>query len=136
MNLELRKSGTDLGQRDLTERIIGAAIQVHRELGPGYLEGFYEQALAIQREEDKLIFERQKLVPVLYRGKTIGEHRLDLLVENAVVVELKAVSELQDIFFSVVRSYMKALNVHNGLLLNFAAMPLTIKRVGREQSCS
>ena len=68
------------------------------------------------------------------RGIPIGEHRLDLLVANTVVVELKAIRDLDSIHFSVVRSYMKAVDVDSGLLLNFAAMPLTVKRVGRERS--
>jgi len=77
-------------------------------------------------------YERQKPIEILYRNKKIGEHRLDLLVGNTVVVELKAIRALEDIHFSTVRSYMKACKVESGLLLNFATMPLTIKRVGRE----
>ena len=77
-------------------------------------------------------YERQKVVPVEYRGRPVGEHRLDLLVEGVLVVELKAVKALEDTFFATTRSYMKAVGVEDGLILNFAAMPLTIKRVGRE----
>lgn len=82
--------------------------------------------------EMRIPFERQKAISVLYRGKVIGEHRLDLLVADSLVVELKTVQGLEPIHFSIVRSYMKALSVDSGMLLNFAAMPLTIKRVGRE----
>ena len=94
MNLEARKPGSGLGNRALTERIIAAAIRVHKELGPGFLESMYEEALAIELAEAGLRFERQKLLPVLYREHLIGEHRLDLLVEGQVIIELKAITEL------------------------------------------
>ena len=119
---------------ELTGKIIGAAIRVHKELGPGFVESIYEEAMALELQTTGIPFERQKLVRVLYRGQPVGEHRLDLLVDKAVVVELKAVSELQDIFFARTRSYLKALDLKHGLILNFAAMPLTIKRVHREPS--
>jgi GxxExxY protein len=73
-------------------------------------------------------------VPVLYRGHSIGEHRLDFLVAGTVVVELKAMKALEDVHFAIVRSYLKACALEIGLLLNFASMPMTIKRVGRERS--
>lgn len=117
----------------LTSRIIAAAINVHRALGPGFLESVYEQALALELAAAGLRFERQKTITIEYLGQPVGEHRLDLLVEDEVVVELKAVSELEPIFFATVRSYLKAARLETGLLLNFAAIPLMIKRVGREQ---
>ena len=119
---------------ELTGKIIGAAIRVHKELGPGFVESIYEEAMALELQATGIPFERQKLVRVLYLGQPVGEHRLDLLVDKTVVVELKAVSELQDIFFARTRSYLKALDLKHGLLLNFATMPLTIKRVHREPS--
>lgn len=117
----------------LTSRIIAAAINVHKALGPGFLESVYEQALALELATAGLRFERQKTIGIEYLGQTVGEHRLDLLVEDEVVVVLKAVSELEPIFFATVRSYLKAARLETGLLLNFAAIPLMIKRVGREQ---
>lgn len=123
-----------LEQEELTGQIIGAAIRVHKELGPGFVESIYEEALAIELTASGIPFERQKLIRVLFRGQPVGEHRLDLLVDKLIVVELKAVSELQDIFFAHTRSYLKALDLNHGLILNFAAMPLTIKRVHREPS--
>ena len=123
-----------LNHAELTEKIIGAAIAVHRELGPGYLEYVYEEALAIEFDTLGLPYERQKPVIIFYRGRPAGEHRLDFLVDGCVVVELKAVRELEKIFFSIVRSYLKATRLETALLFNFAAMPLTIKRVGREES--
>jgi GxxExxY protein len=123
-----------LTDKDVTEQIIGAAIAVHRSLGPGYLESVYEGALAIEFLHQQIPFERQKIVPVFYRDQKVAEHRLDFLVKGAVVVELKAITALEDIHFAVVRSYLKATGLHAGLLLNFATMPLTIKRVGREDA--
>jgi GxxExxY protein len=127
------RSANELGHKELSGRVIAAAIEVHKRLGPGFLESIYESALCIELDLRKIRYERQKLVPLLYRGIPVGEHRLDLLVEGVLVVELKAVKDLEDIFFIVTRSYMKAVCVNDGLLLNFASMPLTVKRVGREQ---
>ncbi len=123
---------SEIGHKQLSGRVIAAAIQVHQTLGPGFLESIYESALCIEFDIQHISYERQKLVPLRYRGTPIGEHRLDLLVEGVLVVELKATKELDDIFFAVTRSYKKAVDVNDGLLLNFASMPLTVKRVGRE----
>ena len=122
----------EANQSDLSGRIIGAAIRVHEELGPGYLEAIYEEALCIELEALGLKFERQFPVRLSYRAKPIGEHRLDLLVAGQVVVELKAVVEFDPVHFAIVRSYLKATGCELGLLLNFAAPTLGIKRVGRE----
>ncbi len=122
----------ELPDRATTAQIIDAAIAVHRTLGPGFLESVYEEALCIELETRSMPFERQRTIGVMYRHRPIGEHRLDLLVAGRVVVELKAVKALEAVHFSIVRSYMKAIGVASGLLLNFASMPLTIKRVGRE----
>jgi GxxExxY protein len=122
----------ELQNKALTDRIIAAAIRVHKELGPGFLETMYEEALAIELAAVGVYFERQKLLPVFYREHLIGEHRLDFLVEQKVIVELKAISALEDIHFAVVRSYLKAANLADALLLNFATARLTVKRVGRE----
>ena len=116
----------------LTDRIIAAAIRVHKELGPGFLESMHEEALAIELAAAGISFERQKLLPVFYREHLIGEHRLDFLVEQKVILELKAISALEDIYFAIVRSYLKAANLDDALLLNFASTRLTVKRVGRE----
>jgi GxxExxY protein len=132
MNLEARKPGAELGNFQLTEQIIAAAIRVHKELGPGFLEIMYEEALAIELATAGIAFERQKLLPVFYREHLIGEHRLDLLVEGKVILELKAISELEKVHFAIVRSYLKASGLQDALLLNFASTRLTVKRVGRE----
>jgi GxxExxY protein len=132
MNLEARKPGMGLGHFELSERVIAAAIRVHKELGPGFLESMYEEALAIELAQAGISFERQKLLPVFYREHVIGEHRLDLLVEGKLILELKAISQLEKIHFAIVRSYLKASNLDDALLLNFASTRLVVKRVGRE----
>ncbi|MEI6081904.1 MAG: GxxExxY protein [Verrucomicrobiota bacterium] len=121
-----------LNDRDLSKRVIGAAIEVHKALGPGFLESFYEEALSIELDILGIPYERQKTVEITYRSRKIGEHRLDLLVDGRLVLELKAVQSLDPIHYSTVRSYMKALGVESGIIINFSTMPATIKRVGRE----
>ena len=103
----------------LTEKIIGCAIEVHRQLGPGLLEGTYEAALAIELESAGLHFERQTIFPVLYKDKKIGEYRLDLLVENAVIVEIKSVERFDPVFEAQVLTYLRVTGKRVGLLINF-----------------
>ena len=114
---------------ELSRKIIGAAIKVHKELGPGFLENIYEEALKIELSEHGINFEFQKEVKIKYMGIDIGTHRLDLLVENRIVIELKAVKELADIHFAQLRSYLKATELKVGLLLNFAKPTLEVKRI-------
>ncbi len=133
MNHESRKIGKELGHREITDRIIAAAIRVHRDLGPGFLESIYEEALAVDFALSGIQFVRQKPIPLFYKDHQIGEHRLDFLVEEKIVVELKAISALEDIHFAIGRSYLKASNLQDGLLLNFATAPLTVKRFCRER---
>lgn len=130
-NQEIRKKSDDLEKMTVSEQIIRSAIAVHRELGPGFLESVYEAALCVELDHSGIHYERQKMVPMLYRGVPVGEHRLDLLVEKSFVVELKAAASLSPIHFATVRSYMKATDSENALIFNFAVMPLTIKRVKR-----
>jgi GxxExxY protein len=122
----------ELQNKHLTGRIISAAIRVYKELGPGFLEAMYEEALAIELTAAGLAFEGYKLLPVFYREHLIGEHRLDFLVEGKVIVELKAICVLEDVHFGIVRSYLKAANLQDALVLNFANVQLIVKRVGRE----
>src|SRR5262245_49290340 len=118
----MSSQGIALRHKELSSRVIAAAIEVHQTLGPGFLESIYEAALCIELEIRGIRFERQKLVALKYRDRSVGEHRLDLLVEGVLVVELKAIKALEDIFFAITRSYMKAVGVDDGLLLNFASM--------------
>lgn len=133
MSEESRNAGKALRDSEITESIIAAAITMHRELGPGFLEILYEQALAVEFALRGIVFIRQKPISLFYRDHQIGEHRLDFLVEEKIVVELKAVVALEKVHFAIVRSYLKACGLADGLILNFSTMPLTVKRVRRER---
>lgn len=133
MSEESRNAGKQLRDPEISEAIIGAAISVHRELGPGFLETIYEQALAVEFALRGIAFVRQKPVPLFYRDHQIGEHRLDFVVEDRIIVELKAVEALENVHFAIVRSYLKATGLADGLILNFSTIPLTVKRVRRER---
>lgn len=103
----------------LTERVIGAAIEVHRELGPGYLEGTYEEAMCFELSKQSIPFLRQYRFNTFYKGHPVGEGRVDLLVENTLLVELKAVEELIAIHRAQTIAYLRALDKPLGLLINF-----------------
>ncbi len=103
----------------LANAVIGAAIEVHRALGPGLLESVYEEALCIELKMRGLPFVREAVVPVRYKGQTAGELRLDLLVGNILIVELKAVEELAQIHSAQLLSYMRLTGHKLGLLINF-----------------
>ncbi|MBN2703423.1 MAG: GxxExxY protein [Pontiellaceae bacterium] len=106
-------------QEELVRLFIDAAIEVHRELGPGYDEAIYENALAVEMELRKIPFEKQKVVEVFYKGVRVGEGRIDLFLGDEVVVELKAVEELNQKHMAQVISYLKATKKPLGLLVNF-----------------
>ena len=114
---------------ELSQKVIGAAIEVHRELGPGFLENIYEEALKIELSEYNINYEYQKEIKIEYLGVVVGIHRLDLIIENKIIIELKAVKELSDIHFAQLRSYLKATGLKIGLLFNFAKPTLEIRRV-------
>ena len=116
-------------EEGLSERILGCCIRVHRSLGPGFLEKIYEEALAIELTKAGLSFERQKAVVIFYDQKPIGEHRLDLLIDSRVVVELKACQKIEDVHLATARSYLKATGFQLALVLNFAKPTLEIRRV-------
>jgi GxxExxY protein len=110
---------------DLTEKVIGCAIAVHRELGPGLLESVYRECLRIELLEKKLKVEVEKQVPLYYRGLRIGtDLKIDLLIEGAVVVELKAVDKLNPVFLAQVITYLKLAACPAGLLMNFNSTSL------------
>ena len=107
-------------ENEISEQIIGAAIEVHRELGPGLLESAYEECLAHEMNLRGLVFERQKPLPVIYKGIRVEcGFRLDFIVHDLVVVELKAVEELANIHQAQVMTYLKLTRCKLGLLINF-----------------
>jgi GxxExxY protein len=103
----------------LTSAVIGAAIEVHRLLGPGLLESVYEEALCIELKLRGIPFVRQAVVPVRYKGHAAGEMRLDLLVRDVLIVELKAVDELAQVHSAQLLSYLRLTGSKLGLLINF-----------------
>jgi GxxExxY protein len=114
---------------ELSNTVIGAAINVHKELGPGFLEGIYEEALKVQLSEHGIQFESQMEITIKFHGKEIGKHRLDLVIENQIILELKAVKEILDIHMAQLRSYLKATGLKIGLLINFSKPKIDIKRI-------
>jgi len=113
----------------LSGKIIEAAISVHKELGPGFLESIYESALKVALRHRGIVYDSQKEVTVIFEGEEVGVHRLDLLVEGQIVIELKAIKALEDIHFAQVKSYLKATGLHVGLLMNFYSPTLVVKRI-------
>lgn len=116
---------------EFARRVIGAAIEVHRILGPGYLEKTYEEALAIEMTQQGIPFQRQPPVAVTYKGHHVGEGKLDFLVGGCLIVELKAVDALAEVHRAQVMSYLKATGLCLGLLINFQTSVVKdgIKRV-------
>jgi len=103
----------------ITKKIIGCAIEIHRELGPGLLESIYESALCIEFDSIGLAYERQKSLSVIYKNKPIGNFRVDLVVDDSVVLKLKSVERYDPIFEAQLLSYMKLGKYKLGLLINF-----------------
>jgi GxxExxY protein len=115
-----------LAEKNLTEGIIGAAIDVHRELGPGLLESAYEECLCYELLRRDLRFERQKPLPIIYKGVAIDcSYRLDIVVEGVVIVELKSVESLSKLHEAQVLTYLKLSGIAIGLLINFNVVRLT-----------
>ena len=115
----MERSEPDSATDALARAVIGAAIEVHRHLGPGFLEAIYEESLGIELRLQKIPFERQVPAKVEYKGQFVGEGRLDLLVGSRLVVELKAVREVCPIHTAIVLSYLKATGRTLALLINF-----------------
>ncbi len=121
--------GKDYPHSDLTEQIIGAAFEVHNELGWGFLEKVYENALLAELRDRKMEVIAQPEIPVRYKGKTIGVYNGDLLVARSVLVEIKALSALNSVHEQQILHYLKATGIKVGLLLNFGTQRLQIKRL-------
>lgn len=109
----------DVHQNKLANAVIGAAIEVHRELGPGFLESVYQEALVVELELRRIPFIAQQPVEVSYKGCLVGEGRIDLLVDRGLVVEIKAVDTIMPIHRAQLISYLRAMGLPLGLLLNF-----------------
>jgi GxxExxY protein len=114
---------------DITHQIIGCAMCVHRVLGNGFQEVIYQRALAIELAYCGLSFDREMEMPIFYRDQQIGTRRVDLFVENAVMVELKAIAEIEYVHKAQAINYLEAYNIADGLLINFGGVSLEYKRI-------
>ena len=116
---------------ELTEKIIGAAIEVHQELGPGLLESIYEEALCYEFELQGIKYKGQVPADIIYKGKVIKGQKIDLMVNDEVVVEIKSLSKMPEVALAQALSYLKATNLKRGLIVNFGEKRLVdgIKRV-------
>jgi GxxExxY protein len=123
-------------ENELSHEIIGAAIEVHKELGPGIFESTYEECLAFELQMRGIPFERQIVLPVIYKGNRFPNgYRVDLWVDNLVIVELKSVENMTPLFFKQLRSYLQLSGCKLGLLINFNVEQLRmggIKRIANK----
>ena len=120
---------TNYKHADITGKVIGAAMKVHSTLGNGFQEVIYQRALAIELEKQGLSFQRELEMPIFYEEQEIGTRRVDFLVEGKVMVELKALSKLEDVHLAQAINYLEAYKLEVGLLLNFGGRSLQYRRV-------
>lgn len=114
---------------EMTSAIIGAAMEVHRIIGNGFMELVYQRALAHEFKLRNINFKREEAVKIIYKGEKVGERRVDFLVNGIIPVELKAVIELEDVHLAQAINYLEAFNLEIGLLINFGATSLEFKRL-------
>jgi GxxExxY protein len=114
---------------ELTSKIIGCAMTVHKSLGNGFQEVIYQRALAIEFREAGILFKREFEMPIYYREAHIGTRRVDFLVEGIISLEMKATTKLEDVHFAQAINYLEAYNLEIGLLINFGERSLVFKRL-------
>jgi len=120
---------------DITEKIIGCAINVHNFLGNGFQEVVYQRALAIEMEKAKLHFSREEEMPISYKDQHIGTRRVDFFVENLILVEIKALIKMENVHLAQAINYLEAFDKEIGLLINFGARSLEFKRLTNKKFC-
>ena len=118
--------------KDLTHKIIGCAMAVHNTLGNGFQEVIYQRALAIEMAQNGLDFHRELEMPIFYREQQIGTRRVDFLVEDVIMVELKAITALEKVHLAQALNYLEAYKLEIGLLINFGNTSLQFKRIINE----
>ncbi len=118
---------------DITSCIIGCAMNVHTVMGNGFQEVIYQRCLAVELEHEGIPFAREQDMPVMYRGSQVGTRRVDFVVDDKVLVELKAISALEDVHLAQGLNYLEAYGFEIGLLLNFGAPRLEYKRLIRDK---
>jgi GxxExxY protein len=117
--------------KELSFKIIEASFEVHNILGPGFSESIYEDAIVKELTNKGIGLERQKLIQIFYKGEKVGEYRLDLVIEGKIILELKAVTQLNKIFEAQLFSYLKATGMKLGILVNFGGKKVEYKRIVR-----
>lgn len=118
---------------DITAKIIGCAMNVHNTLGNGFQEVIYQRCLAIEMRDQGLVFERELVMPIYYKGEKVGTRRVDFLVEEKIMVELKAISQLEHVHLAQGLNYLEAYKLEVGLLINFGSTKLEFKRLINER---
>ena len=121
--------GKDVLYPELSYQIMEIAFEVHNKLGPGFVESVYREAIIYELEVRLMSFEREKVIQVVYKGRVGGAHRLDLVIDNKIILELKAVSALSDVFKQQLLSYLKATGLHLGILINFGSKRVASIRI-------
>ena len=116
-------------ESELTGKIIGCAMEVHKILGNGFQEVIYQRALAIEMKKQRLEYSREHEMEIFYKGENIGSRRVDFFVEGKIMVELKAIILLEDVHLAQAINYLEAYNMEIGLLINFGCRSLQFKRV-------
>jgi GxxExxY protein len=125
----LVKDMAEYKHSEITEKIIGSAMKVHGTLGNGFQEVIYQRALQIEMNDAGLQFEREFNMPVYYKGRNIGERRVDFFVEKNIMVEIKAIVQLENVHLAQAKNYLEAFNMQVGLLINFGSASLQFKRI-------
>jgi len=124
-----RPVGADVLYPELSYKIIQIAFEVHNTLGPGFTEDIYEEATVLDLQMHNIPIERQKIIRVTYKGQVMGTYRLDLVVDGKIILELKAVAALNDVFKQQLLSYLKAAGLHLGILINFGGKRVESVRI-------
>ena len=120
---------TEYPYKELTRKVIGATMEVHRRLGYGFLESVYESALAVELRNQNILFEQQKPIDVYYKDSLVKQFFCDFLVDKSLIVEIKTIKQLTHVETGQILNYLKATRMKLGLLLNFGASSLHYKRV-------
>lgn len=122
-------SEVDYPHSHLTKQIIGLAIKIHKQIGPGFREKYYQRAMYLELQKTRLKFKREKKICIPYGKITLGYHIADFIVENKIIIELKSMKELTSVEIGQLTSYLRLTGYKVGLLLNFGQPTLEIKRV-------
>ena len=125
----MNKLNTNTAEGIITHKIIGCAMEVHKILGNGFQEAVYQRSLHFEMLEHDISVKREVEVPIFYKGNHVGSRRVDFLVEDFILVELKAIINLESVHLAQAKNYLEAFNLQTGLLINFGAVRLQFKRI-------